>query len=414
MAGPRMTGTEPGSPVPADLAILVVTVVHHPLDSRIWFRQINALLERGCDVTFAAPFSGFDLPIPANQPRARGRGALHCLNAPRSFGRHRASAALRVRRLIRREGSKNDLVLLHDPELLLAAAGLGLNNLVWDVHEDVAAAFGAKDWLPRALRPIAAWLWRRFEGLAERRYRLLLAEWAYQSRFRFSHPVVPNTVIVPALEAVPGRDRVIYIGSVTRLRGSTTMIEVGRELRRRTDGAIRVEVIGDAPDAVAAHEMQLAHARGDVVWHGFQPSNVALDTARGALAGLCLLEDLPNFRASMPTKVIEYCALSMPAIVTPLPLAVELVRRIDSGIVVPWHDPAAVADAVLRLRDDPELVQRMGRNGYREAREHHDWRVWSRSFVEILISFAAETGATASPTRRGGVFQSVLRRAGAK
>ena len=83
--------------------------------------------------------------------------------------------------------------------------------------------------------------------------------------------MVPNTVTVPAQESEPGRDRVIYIGSITRWRGSRTLIEVGDELRRRTGGAIRVEVIGDAPDGVAAKEMQLAHARGGVVWHGFSP-----------------------------------------------------------------------------------------------------------------------------------------------
>jgi glycosyltransferase involved in cell wall biosynthesis len=207
-------------------------------------------------------------------------------------------------------------------------------------------------------------------------------------------------VTVPKLAAEPGRDRVIYVGSVTRLRGSRTMIEVGRELRRRTGGALRVEIIGNAPDAVAADELHLAHSRGDVVWHGFLPSDVALNVARGALAGLCLLEDLPNFRVSVPTKVIEYCAMAIPAIVTPLPLAVELVRRADSGIVVPWHDPIAVADAVLMLRNDPELVQKLGRNGYREAKEHHDWRVWSRAFVAIITSFATQAGTQGNSSLR--------------
>ena len=164
-----------GPELRTDLRILVVTVVHNPLDSRIWFRQINALLESGCDVTFAAPYSGFGVPVPADRPRTRQSGALHCVDVPRSFGGW-MGAARRARRLIRSEGSKHDLVLLHDPELLLAAAWLGLNNIVWDVYEDVAASFGVKGWMPRAFRPIAAWLWRRFEGLAERRHRPLLAD----------------------------------------------------------------------------------------------------------------------------------------------------------------------------------------------------------------------------------------------
>ena len=61
-------------------------------------------------------------------------------------------------------------VLVHDPELVVAAAGLGMTNLVWDVHEDPAAALQVKSWMPRLLRrPVAAG-WRWAERLVERRH----------------------------------------------------------------------------------------------------------------------------------------------------------------------------------------------------------------------------------------------------
>jgi hypothetical protein len=98
---------------------------------------------------------------------------------------------------------QHDVVVVHDPELLLAAAGLGLRNLIWDVHEDPAAALAVKAWMPTALRrPVAAG-WRRAESLVEKRHFLLLAEHAYQQRFRRSHPVVPNSVPVPSAIALP-------------------------------------------------------------------------------------------------------------------------------------------------------------------------------------------------------------------
>jgi hypothetical protein len=39
-------------------SVLVMTVVHNPSDSRIWFRQIDALLRSGWHVSYVAPFSG--------------------------------------------------------------------------------------------------------------------------------------------------------------------------------------------------------------------------------------------------------------------------------------------------------------------------------------------------------------------
>ena len=67
----------------------------------------------------------------------------------------------------------------------------------------------------------------------------------------------------------------------------------------------------------------------------------------GALAGLSLLHDEPNFRHSMPTKVVEYMARGVPVVTTPLPAAAELARGHECGFVVPFGDPVAAAAAVL-------------------------------------------------------------------
>jgi hypothetical protein len=45
-------------PPSAKRSVLVMTVVHNPSDSRIWFREVDALLRSGWHVTYVAPFSG--------------------------------------------------------------------------------------------------------------------------------------------------------------------------------------------------------------------------------------------------------------------------------------------------------------------------------------------------------------------
>ena len=37
------------------MRVVVCTVVHHPADARIFYRQIRALLDAGHDVTYIAP-----------------------------------------------------------------------------------------------------------------------------------------------------------------------------------------------------------------------------------------------------------------------------------------------------------------------------------------------------------------------
>ena len=123
---------------------LVVTVVHNPEDSRIRQRQIKALIAAGWDVTYAAPFHAFGLEPPSFSTISPGAGNLRCVDVPRAGGRRRFQAWQAARKIMSALGKDHDVVLAHDPELVLAAVGLGMKNLIWDVHEDPAAALQVK------------------------------------------------------------------------------------------------------------------------------------------------------------------------------------------------------------------------------------------------------------------------------
>lgn len=376
-------------------AALVITVVHHPGDARIRHREIEALLSAGWHVTYAAPWTGYDLEVPANTE------ALTHVDLPRARGRHRLSAARAARKVASTLGREHDVILIHDPELLMATAGLRQRHTVWDVHEDTASAVVAKDWLPERIHKAAAGGVRMAERVAERRMPLLLAEYAYNDRFHRDHPVVPNTVAVPEavapVRAGTDSDRVVYLGNNTMARGAAVLAEAGRILAVETDGAVTVEVIGPAQDSRAEAALSAAHHAGHIRWHGFVPSSEALQLIEGAMAGLSLLRDLPNYRHSMPTKVVEYMGRGLPVITTPLPLAIELVDEAECGLVVPFDDARAVADAVLELRADPQRAQAMATAGYQLAKERYDWNTQSRHFIEALEEVARER----SPRRAG-------------
>ncbi|SDD04072.1 glycosyltransferase [Auraticoccus monumenti] len=377
-------------------SILVVTVVHDPRDARIWFRQIRALLAAGWRVTYAAPFSQIaEVSVDDLAPEDAAR--LELVDVPRARARHRARAALTARRLLRDRGAEHDVVLVHDPELLLAAIGLDLPHLVWDVHEDPAAALGVKAWMPGPLRGPASRGWRRVERWAEENRSLILAERSYQKRFRRRHPVVLNSVTVPEGRRPSTTRRVLYLGSVTSVRGGDLLPAIGAGLRERTGGSIQLEVIGGAHDASTERALLSAQEAGDLIWHGYLPSDQALDRVSGALAGLALLSDVPNYHLSLPTKVVEYCALGVPVITTPLPLAARLVTEHEVGVVVPYADPAAVVDAVVQLAADQEAADQMGARGHELALREHDWRHWSAVFIDEMARFADHRSARSRP-----------------
>ncbi|HEY8455125.1 MAG TPA: glycosyltransferase [Actinopolymorphaceae bacterium] len=370
----------------ARLHVLVCTIVHHPEDARILHRQIRTLLDAGHRVTYAAPFSAY-----GTEPWPQ----LEAIDVPRAMGRSRSEALRAARRVLRTYGPPADVVLLHDPELLLVLPGLRLRNtVVWDVHEDTGAALIAKRWLPSLLRPLARVGVRIVEDRAERTLRLILAEEGYRSRFRRSHPVVPNTTYVPDAVKPVGAERVVYVGHLAAARGVDTMVEMARLL----DGkGLHVEVVGHG-DSYARRVLRAAENAGLLRWHGFMPNDRAMSFLDGAMCGLSLLRDLPNYRHSTPTKVLEYMAHGLPVITTPLPSAVSLVKAHRCGIVVPFDDPEAAAEAVLTLQRDPKLRNDMGANGHAAARRGYHWPDSAREFLDRIESWATPKEVT---TRRG-------------
>lgn len=360
---------------------LVVTVVHHPGDARIRHRQISALLEAGWQVTYAAPFSGYG----ATPPTAEAR--LTAVDLPRALGWRRVAAFRAARRLLRARASGHDVVLLHDPELLLTLPRLDLPPVVWDVHEDTPATMSTKPWLPRPFRAPMAALARTVERRAAKRVEIILAERSYAERFGPDRVVVPNTVRVPERVEPPGDRRIVYLGHVTLARGAGDLVHVGQLVAAATEGTTRLLVIGNA-DKDASRLLTAAAESGDIDWAGFVPSKEALGMLGGALAGLSLLHDEPNYRGSMPTKVVEYMAHGVPVITSPLPLPAYLVQQSGAGVVVPFADADAAAREILALRADPARRTTMGAAGHRVAAAEFDWGKHRNVFVREMERIA--------------------------
>ncbi|MFI0405043.1 glycosyltransferase [Actinomadura sp. 3N508] len=364
------------------MRVCVCTVVHHPEDARILHRQIRALLDAGHEVTYIAPFRACN---------ATPWREISPVDVPRATGRRRIRALRAAHRALTEHAAYADVILLHDPELLVSLPReVRSRTVVWDVHEDTAAALSAKGWVPGPARPVLRPAVRHLERRSERRHRLLLAEDGYRVRFSQEHPVVPNTTYVSDRQPPPpdGR-RAVYVGQLSRARGALDMIEMARPLAAE---GVLVELIG-AADADVRDPLRAAQREGILRWYGFVPNDRALRIAEGAMAGLALLHDEPNYRHSMPTKVVEYMAHGVPVITTPNPPAVDIVEPADCGLVVPFGDPGSAAKAVLRLRDDPDLRTGLGQRGYRAARARFHWPVHAQRFVAQLEAWAGRSPA---------------------
>lgn len=82
-----------------------------------------------------------------------------------------------------------------------------------------------------------------------------------------------------------------------------------------------------------------------------------------ALLASCHVVCLPSYREGLPKSLIEAAAAGKPIVTTDVPGCREIVRNGDNGLLVPPRNPEALADALARLIENPELRRQMGARG---------------------------------------------------
>ncbi|MGH8912859.1 MAG: glycosyltransferase [Acidimicrobiia bacterium] len=282
--------------------LLVVTTVHQPDDARIRSKLIRTLSEEW-DVTFAARDPGPSDRTGLTWHRLAGGRVRRWLTASRII-----------------QSKRWDLVAVHDPELLPPALLRGVlgRPTLFDLHENLPAQMKTKEWVPSALRPALGWAARLLLRWAERAMSVTIAETGYQDLLRREAPVLANHL--SPTELPPVQDAAIppflaYLGDITEQRGAHLAIAAAAGAKMRLVMVGRV-----APPELADRLVADARAEGvDLDLAGPMPHGEALRRIAGASAGISPILDIPNYRHSLPTKVLEYLALGLPALVSDLP-----------------------------------------------------------------------------------------------
>lgn len=127
-------------------------------------------------------------------------------------------------------------------------------------------------------------------------------------------------------------------------------------------------LVGDLdpnPDSISRAELDGWIKAGDIEYLG------QLDDVRPAIADASVYV-LPSYREGTPRTVLEAMAMGRAIITTDAPGCRETVVDGDNGFLVPVKDPEALAVAMLRFVEQPDLVASMGKRARCIAVEKYD------------------------------------------
>ena len=119
------------------------------------------------------------------------------------------------------------------------------------------------------------------------------------------------------------------------------------------------------PDSIAQDELDGWVAAGSVQYLGRQAD------VRPALAA-CHVYVLPSYREGTPRSSLEAMATGRAIITTDAPGCRETVVNGDNGFLVPVRDAQALAAAMMKFIEQPELIATMGARSRQIAEEKYD------------------------------------------
>lgn len=108
---------------------------------------------------------------------------------------------------------------------------------------------------------------------------------------------------------------------------------------------------------------------------------------------LVTLRPAPVNDVIIPFRMLEFMSCARPVLLGAAGEAARIMDAAGAGLVVPQGNAAALAEAILRLRDDPELRRRLGENGRQYIARHFSREQLARDYLQALQETVAASAA---------------------
>jgi glycosyltransferase involved in cell wall biosynthesis len=316
-----------------------------------------------------------------------------------------------TRRMLRELERRCDVVFVQMPLAAVTALFSPRKPRVYQMAGDVrSAAFNTQYY--RGLKGLSAKAASRFYDACH--YRLVHHPWArlvahgsvLLNRYGADRGrcVVSSTLCSDEILSVPRRRpvgapfRVLYVGFLRHEKGIDVLFEAFRRLLEHVPNA-ELEIVGEKDltdhgvsatiraSAEALKQRAGIHLRGQVpfgpeLFQSYADADVCVVASRGG--------------EGTPRVLVEARAFGCPVVGTTVSGIPDSIDHERDGLLVPPGDPAALADAILRIANDEPLRRRLIAAGIERARRTTIDDFADAIFAEILL--AAASGPRTTPT----------------
>lgn len=187
-----------------------------------------------------------------------------------------------------------------------------------------------------------------------------------------------------AQKSAPRPLRVVLAARMLWDKGVGEFVEAARMLKsegRAIDFVLAGEPDPGNPAAIPEESLRAWQTDGVADWLGHVTDMPRLFAEADIVV-------LPSYREGLPKSLIEAAACARPLITTDVPGCREVVTHDVDGLLVPVRNADALAKAIGRLHDDPELARRLGDAARAKALTEFDERVVISGTIAVYREIA--------------------------
>lgn len=376
---------------PKRVHVAHLTTVHRPFDVRIFHKQCTSLAAAGYDVTLiqrgevAEVRNGVTiLPVPSYTSRfsRMTRGVWIALRL-----------ALKSRAKIIHLHDPELIPAGFVAKLMGRKVVLDIHE---NLHLDIAAKEWLPRWCvvplgvaTQAMEQMAA---ATFDGVSAATDGIARRFAAASTIIVRNAPVIAEMTCAESAKPFGERPaNFIYVGGLGGggdLKGVDLMLSALAALP--SESSIKLILGGPAPNPEFAERIAAMPGGERVDYIGWVDRDALARLYADSIGALVLYPPMPNNIESEPVKLFEAMAAGVPVVISDFPLFREYIDRWQCGIAVEASNADAVAQAMVAIENDRNAAQAFGKRGQDAIRREREWPMFSAEldglYRRILLS----------------------------
>jgi glycosyltransferase involved in cell wall biosynthesis len=176
---------------------------------------------------------------------------------------------------------------------------------------------------------------------------------------------------------------VLYAGALGQANDIYTLLHAAARIK--DEDRIRILLLGDGKEKDKLEIEARLLGLHNVIFGGVLPKKEMPRAVAGADICLAILQDIPMFRTTYPNKVFDYMAAGKPTVLVIDGVIRDLIETSGGGIYIPPGDDAKLAECLVDLSQNPEILAKMGAAAREYMIKHMDRREKMAETMHLML-----------------------------